>query len=292
MRRTITLAAIAALFSLWGCATLVQAPPDVEAERLLPAGALAYVRLDKAILGAAVADGIAGITKRDAQSARSVIDKTEVLTLALVRAPGSKQDGMIAIAEGSYPEGSASFALATNSAWRRRGALWERKDGTMNLAFVTGGRAIIGTAPIDPVIAAAAHPNPYPIPARWAEAWSAPVAIFVPDPVGLVAAHVPLGDGAIPMLAMVVSARPIHGGPGNGSYDTTIQFQFDTDRAALVFSPICRIFLFAAANALWPDSAATTVDDAVWRTKGSVVTVSGMTLLPASIAALAGGLSR
>jgi len=292
VKRSIVVATIVALFSLSGCATLVQAPPDVEAERLLPAGALAYVRLDRAVLGAAMADGIAGIKKGDAQSARSIVDKTEVLTLALVRVPGSKQDSMIAIAEGSYPEGSASFALSTNSAWRRRGALWERKDGTMHLAFMTGGRAIVGTAPIDSVMAAAAQPNVYPIPARWAEAWSAPVAIFVPNPMGLVAAHVPLGDGAIPMLAMVVSARPIHGGPRDGSYDTTMQFQFDTDRAALVFSPICRIFLFAAANTLWPDSAATTVDDAVWHTNGPVVTASGITLLPASIAALAGGLSR
>jgi hypothetical protein len=291
VRTSRAVAAVLALVTLSGCATLVKAPADVETERLLPPGALAYARLDRAVLNAALTDGIAGIDASDAQSARAIIDKTDVLTLALVRAPGAKQDSLLAIAEGNYPQGSASFALATNSGWHRRGAIWERKDGTMNLAFVTGGRAIVGTMPIDTVVAAAAQPNAYPIPARWAVSWSAPVAIYVPRPMDLIAAHVPLGDGAIPMLALVVSAHPIHGGPRNGAYDTTMQFQFDSDRAALVFSPLCRIFLFAAAHALWPESAATTVDEAVWHTNGSVVTASGMALPPTSIAALAGGLS-
>lgn len=291
MKSSIALAAILALVTLSGCATLVQAPADVEAERLLPPGALVYARLDRAVLNAAMANDVAGIKKGDAQSARTIIDKTDMLTLALVRAPGSKQESLLAVAEGNYPQGSASFALATNSGWHRRGAIWERKDGAMYLAFVTGGRAIVGTVPIDMVVAAAAKPNAYPIPARWAGAWSEPVAIYAPNPMDLIASRVPLGDGAIPVMALVVSAHPIHGGPRDGAYDTTLQFQFDSDRAALVFSPICRIFLFAVAHALWPDSAATTVDEAIWRTDGPVVTARGMALLPTSIAALATGLS-
>lgn len=276
---------------LSGCATLVQAPPDVEAERLLPQGARAYARLDRTILGAVLSDGIAGIRPADAKSVQSLVDKTELLSLALVRAPGSKQDSLFAVAEGAYPHGSASFALSTNPAWRRTGAVWERKDGALRLAFVTGGRALLGTAPIDAMVEAAARPHPHPIPARWTEAWSSPVAIYVPNPTGLIAERIPLGEGGIPMIALVVSARPIHGGANDGSYATTMQFQFDTDRAALVFSPICRIFLFAVAHALWPESAATTTDDAVWRTDGPVVSASGITLTPASIAALAGSLS-
>lgn len=297
MIRSPTLATILALtaalaITLSGCATLVQAPPDVEAERLLPQGALAYARLDRAILGAVLSDGIAGIKASDAKTVRSLVDKTELLTLAIVRSPGSKTDSLLAVAEGSYPQGSASFALSTNPEWRRSGAIWERKDGALRLAFVTGGRALMGTGPIDSMVEAAAKPHPHPIPARWSEAWSSPVAIYVPNPTALIAARIPLGEGGIPMLALVVSARPIRGGADDGMYATTMQFQFDTDRAALVFSPICRIFLFAAANALWPESAATTIDDAVWRTNGSVVSASGITLAPASIAALAGSLSR
>lgn len=288
---TVPLALVLALL-LSGCATLVQAPPDVEVERLLPQGALAYARLDRVILGALLSDGFAGIQPAEAKSVRSLVDKTELLSLALVRAPGSKQDSLFAVAEGSFPQGSASFALSTNPAWRRAGAIWERKDGALRLAFVTGGRALVGTAPIDSMVEAAAKPHPHPIPARWAEAWSSPVAMYVPNPTRLIAARIPLGEGGIPMLALVVSARPIHGGAHDGSYATTMQFQFDTERAALVFSPICRIFLFATAHALWPESAATTIDDAVWRTSGPVVSASGLMLTPASIAALAGSLSR
>ena len=39
----------------------------------------------------------------------------------------------------------------------------------MNLAFADGGRAFLGTVPLDGMLAAAAAPNKDPIPARWAD---------------------------------------------------------------------------------------------------------------------------
>ena len=100
----------------------------------------------------------------------------------------------------------------------------------------------------------------------------------------LLSGRVPVGDGAVPMVAMVLSASPA----GGGNYEASLHFEFETERAAVVFSPLCRVFLYAAAHAMWPERAATVLDEAVWTVKGRTVTAARLPLDAASLASFLG----
>jgi len=273
--------AIAAML-VASCATLVGVPPGTDAERLLPAGAAVYARFDRATLAAVLA-GLPGSGGKSGTSTAAIVDRTDRITAAFVAQPGSRTGGLVAVADGRYPTGAASFKLASDTAWRKSGPVWERKDGSLNLAFADGGRVFLGTAPLDGLLAASKAPNPDPIPARWAEAWNSSIAVYLPDPMALLRSRLPLGDGEVPMLAMMLSARPAP----PGDYAATLSFEFQTERAAVVFAPLCRLFLYAAATALWPERSATVTDAAIWSTEGTVVSARGIPLDAASIAAFA-----
>ncbi len=270
------------LFSLAAasCATLVSVPVEFEAERLMPSGAVAYARLDKVTLK----EALLLVAGADYKGVEAISERTDSMMAAVVRREGNPSLGLLAVAEGRYPAGAASMGLSTDRAWKRTGPVWERKDGSMRLAFADGGRAFFGTGPIDALIAAASQPNPSPIPARWTKEWSVAVAVYLPDPMALLSGRVPVGDGAVPMVAMVLSARPL----GDGNYEAAMYFEFETDRAAQVFSPLCRVFLYAAAHALWPDRAATVLDEAAWTIVGKTVTASRLPLDAVSLAAFLG----
>ena len=262
------------------CATLVRAPADVEAERLLPPGAVAYARLDSSTL----AQALLLVSGTDQKGVEAISERTDSMTAAVVRQAGAPSLGLLAVAVGRYPAGAASISLGSDKAWRRTGPVWERKDGSMRLAFTDGGKAFFGTGPIDSLVAAASQPNPSPIPPRWAKEWSTAVAVYLPDPMALLSGRVPVGDGAVPMVAMVLSASPA----GGGNYEASLHFEFETERAAVVFSPLCRVFLYAAAHAMWPERAATVLDEAVWTVKGRTVTAARLPLDAASLASFLG----
>ena len=264
---------------LASCATVVRAPAGIEPERFLPADALVYARLDQPTLVAAMAR----LPAAEAKSAATIAERTDGMTVAFVKQPGTARGGLVAVAEGRYPAGAASLKLASDPLWRRNGAVWERKDGSLNLAFTDGGRVFLGTAPLDGLIAAAAVPNPDPIPPRWADEWSASIAVFMPNPMALMRSRLPLGDSDVPLLAMMLSARPVTG----STYTASLSFEFQSERMATVFSPLCRLFLYAAATALWPERSATVLDEAVWSTAGSTVTARNLPLDADSIAAFA-----
>lgn len=315
----ITLVCACLVLSIASCASAPPRAPAPEAERLLPAKALAYARMDQATLALA----LAGLSAKDTRGARAIADRTERLTAAIVEAdaaPGSAGGTMsdsaissgsavgtmsgsgialLAVAEGRYPAGAASLKLATDPAWRRRGEIWEQKNGSLRLAFAKDGRALVGNAPLDGLLAALAAPNPDPIPARWSQAWDAPIALYMPDPMAFIRKRLPLGDSDIPVLAMMLSARPIAttgrrslaggtsqpGVAGTGEYLATLSFMFQSERAALIFAPLCRVFLYAAATALWPERSATVTDAAEWTRDGPVVTAGGIPLDAAALAA-------
>jgi hypothetical protein len=262
------------------CATLVRAPAAIEAERLLPPGAVAYARLDSSTL----AQALMLVSGTDRKGVEAISERTDSMTAAVVRQAGTPSLGLFAVAEGRYPAGAASISLGSDKAWKRAGPVWERKDGSMRLAFTDGGKAFFGTGPIDTLLAAAALPNPSPIPARWAGEWSAAVAVYIPDPMALLSGRVPVGDGAVPMVAMVLSASPA----GGGNYEASLYFEFETERAAVVFSPLCRVFLYAAAHTMWPERAATILDEAVWTVTGRTVTAARLPLDAASLASFLG----
>lgn len=276
---SMALTSLATALVLASCATVVQAPPGMDPERFLPAGALAYARLDQPTLVAA----LARLPAAEAKSAASVAERTNSMTVAFVKQPGSTRGGLVAVAEGRYPAGATSLKLASDPLWRKNGPVWERKDGSLNLAFADGGRVFLGTASIDGLLAAAVAPNPDPIPARWADEWSASIAVFLPDPMSLLRSRLPLGDSDVPMLAMMLSARPA----AASNYTASLSFEFQTERTATIFSPLCRLFLYAAATALWPERSATVLDEAVWSTSGNMVTARNIPLDADSIAVFA-----
>jgi hypothetical protein len=266
------------------CATLVSVPVEFEAERLLPAGAVAYARLDRVTLR----EALLFVAGSDTKGVEAISERTDSMTLAVVRQEGTPSLGLLAIAEGRYPAGAASIGLSSDRAWKRSGPVWERKDGSMRLAFANGGRAFFGTGPIDAMVAAASRPNPSPIPARWTKEWSEAVAVYLPAPMALLSGRVPMGEGAVPMVAMVLSAHPM----GDGKYQAAMYFEFETDRAAQVFSPLCRVFLYAAAHALWPERAATVLDEASWKITGRTVSATRLPLDAASLASFLGAAGR
>lgn len=277
--RAAALAALAASALLASCATMVRAPAGVDPERFLPTGALAYARLDRPTLMAA----LARLPAAEAKGAEAVAERTDSMTAAFVKQPGSSRGSLVAVAEGRYQAGGASLKLAMDPQWRKNGPVWERKDGSLNIAFADGGRMYLGTASLDGLLAASAAPNPDPIPARWADEWSASIAVFLPDPMALMRSRLPLGDDDVPMLAMMLSARPAAG----SDYTATLSFEFQSERAAAIFSPLCRLFLYAAATALWPERSATVLDAAAWSTTGNTVTARDIPLDADSIAAFA-----
>lgn len=280
-RAASTLIAAFATLAAGSCASVVRAPADVEAERLLPVGAAAYARLDRAALSAVLAS-MPGV---DAKGASAIADRTDSMTLALVGA----KDGsavVVAVAEGRYPAGAASMRLSSDPSWRKDGQAWSTRDGRLHLAFASSGRAFVGTAPLDAVLAAAAEPNPQPVPARWADEWAAPIAVYLPRPMDALRARLPLGDGAVPMSAMMLSARASSGqAAALGAYVASLAFEFDDERSAVIFAPICRLFLYVAATALWPERSATVLDAARWNASGRVVRADGIPLDAEDLAA-------
>ncbi|HPE89130.1 MAG TPA: hypothetical protein PLH55_06425 [Spirochaetales bacterium] len=281
-RRLLAAAAmtVVALFA-GSCASVVRAPDDVEPERLLPAGATAYARLDGAALSAALA-AMPGV---DAKGASAIAERTDSMTLALVAAEDGTA-GIVAVAEGRYPAGAASMRLSSDPSWRKDGPAWSTRDGGLHLAFASSGRAFVGTVPLDAVIAAAVEPNPMPVPARWSDDWAAPIAVYLPRPMDALRARLPLGDGAVPMGAIMLSARLASGQAAElGGYSASLAFEFDDERSAVVFAPICRLFLYVAANALWPERSATVLDSALWSSAGRIVRADGIPLDADAIAA-------
>lgn len=272
--------ALLAVTALSSCATLARAPDAVEAVRLLPPDALAYARLDRATVRA-----VLGRLPGEARAAsEELTDRTEAMTVALVYDEARRKTSLLAVAEGRYPAGAVTLRLAGDKAWRQDGAILSRVDGSVHLAFAEGGRAFAGTTPLDSLLAAAASPGPSPIPERWRDAWDEPVVVFLPEPVSFIAQRLPLGDGAVPMKALLLWARPAAG----GGYEATMAFEFDRDRSATIYGPLCRVFLYAAASYLWPERSATVLDAARWSTEGTVVTVSGLPLDAEGIVAFLG----
>jgi len=277
--RALAISALVAV-SAASCATLVRAPASVEAVRLLPSDAAAYARLDAATVEAA----LSRLPGEARGASAELASRTDAMTIALVYDEARRKTDLLAVAEGRYPAGVVSARLASDKAWRRDGPVLSRIDGTAHLAFADGGRAFVGTTSLSGLLAASVAPRPSPIPDRWQEAWAAPVAIYLPEPLSFIGRSLPLSDSAVPMQAMVLSARP----RSSGDYLASLAFEFDSPRSALIFAPLCRVFLYAAASYLWPERSATVLDAAAWTTRGSIVTASSLPLDADAIVAFLG----
>ena len=263
-----TIIAVLGILASASCATMVRVADAVESERLLPEGAAVYARLDAGSVDA-VLGRLGGSSPLDG--------RTDVLTVA-VSADGS----FSAVAEGGFPGAAMNAGLAVDRSWRRHGSVWERTDGLMSVARTSDGRLLVSSDGIDAMLAAAAAPHPHPVPPQWIEAWRGSVVVYVTDPLAMMTGRVPFDGSDVPLLSMILSAVPA----GGGLYTAELSFAFASARAALVFTPLCRVFLYAAAHWLWPERAATVLDSAVWETDGPVVRASALPLDASSLAEL------
>ncbi len=292
-------ALVATLFA-FSCASRMYPPPGIAAETLLPPDAIAYAKFDAAFIKDALPfflpEGKDG--KALQKSAQSFLDKTSTLYLSLGKPVSrNEKNQLFAMARGTYPPSGVSLALALNKSWVKRGKEWVYKPGSLFLTGIDGNTLLLGTAPLNKfsaVVNAAMYPSvktaavstqsQNPIPAAWREAWDSPFALYISEPVRNLGASMPIDDVNLPLLSMIVSGS----GPRERGYALYMSFEFDSAPAALMFSPLCRLVLYGAAHRLWPEKAATVLDDALWRIDSRFVSVSGFYLEPSDIAALIG----
>ncbi len=289
----------AALLAL-SCASRTSSPQSLAAEMLLPQNAYAYARLDSAFLKdtlpffASIAQDQGGFKG----GVKPFLDRTSTLYIAFTPAfSGSPTGFLFALARGNYPGYGMEMALALDKSWEKRGKEWVFKPSPLFLTGIDTNTLLLGTAPLgnlSSMVNASLHPSAKtagtkqqtqnPIPESWRKVWDSPFALYIRKPAQNLQAGMPLDDVNLPLLSMIVSGT----GPEKSAYAMYMSFEFDSDTSALMFSPLCRLMLYGAAHKLWPQKAATILDDAIWRIDSRFVSVAGFRLDAADIAAFAG----
>jgi hypothetical protein len=281
--RVLALALCAAAAAAFGsCAGNPALARGAEPERLLPAGALAYAKLDRYALSAFIeALGVEGA----AAAAEDLSARTDSLVFALLPAaaplPGALP-AILAVASGRYPSGAAGLKLSGDKAWEKEGSAWRQREGELRLGFAGHATLLLGTRSLDGMSAAIRDPGPHPIPEQWLAAWSSDIALYLPSPLDSLASGLPFDADAIPLRDLIISARR-----GEADYDTQFVFSFDDARSAAVYAPLCRLFMYALVNALWPDRARGMNASLRWVTQDALVLASGLSLSASDMAALA-----
>lgn len=275
-------AAALAAAGLSSCAGNPALARGAEPERLLPGGALAYAKLDRAVLYAFIE--ALGIEGADA-AAKGLSERTDSLVLALLTAaaplPGAVP-ALLAVASGRYPSGAAALSLNSDKAWVREGSVWRQKEGELRLGFAGGATLLLGTVPLGGMSAALRNPGPSPIPERWLAMWSDDIALYLPSPLETLAASLPFDADAIPLLDILMSARL-----GAADYEAQFAFAFEDARSATVYAPLCRLFMYALLSGLWPERARELNASLRWSAQGEIALASGLSLSAGDLAALA-----
>ena len=264
---------------LASCATRMKVPKEMEPERLLPADALAYIRItpnaaEELILPLIDDYGIA--------NAADLIDRINSMVIALMpgSAPIPAQAVLYGVAAGKFPRAYITLKLNTDKNWSREGHGWVSQDTGLRLALTSSGQLVVGTASLD-TLTSLGYDRKYPIPGVWNSAWHNDLAVFIPDPFLILEASLPLDAESLPLESMVLAAQR-----QNEAYSLYLGFEFSTDRMAVVFSPLSRLFLFALAKTLWPQEASELLASVVWSTQGPVVEATGLNLTAEQLTSL------
>jgi hypothetical protein len=267
---------------LVSCATRLRIPEELEAERLLPEGALAYLRVNPAMAG----DLILPIIEPYGISLSSdMLERTESMVLA-VMPPAGDAGGLpgrpvvYGVASGKFPTRSIALKLNTDRQWSRQEPGWVHKDAGFHVALASGGRIIAGTAPLA-MVTEADQDRPHPVPEFWNIAWYNDLAVYIPDPASLLAGTLPVDISGLPLESMIVSSRRVE-----DQHDLFLGFEFATERSAVVFAPLCRLFIYALARGLWPLQSTELLAAVSWSTQGSTVEASGLRLDSLQLASL------
>lgn len=271
-----------ALLLLASCATRMRIPEDLEPERLLPAGALAYVRVNPAkteelILPLIEPYGIA--------QSKDLMMRTESMVIA-VMPPGESlgvQTGrpvVFGVVSGNFPTGSIALKLNTDRHWAKETPGWVHKTEGFRVALASRGKIILGTGPLEPMLSTGQE-RPHPVPEFWSTAWDNDLAVYIPEPLSFLGSSLPVDLGGLPLESMLISIRRIE-----ARYDVFLGFEFATERMALIFAPLCRLFLYALTRTLWPAQATEILAAVAWSTQGFTVKATGLRLEVSQLSSL------
>jgi hypothetical protein len=188
--------------------------------------------------------------------------------------------GLYAVASGYFPTRSIALKLNLDRHWVREDPGWIHKEEGFRIALTSRGQVILSTTPLEPMLSAG-FSRPHPVPEFWHPAWHNDLAVYIPEPVSLLGSSLPVDLSGLPLESMMISIRRI-----DTQYDVYLGFEFATERTALVFAPLCRLFLFALARGLWPSQASEILASVSWSTQGFMVGASGLRLDASQLASL------
>jgi hypothetical protein len=182
---------------------------------------------------------------------------------------------LYAVARGAYPVAAIAFRLDIDRAWIRDGPGWTHRTSGLRAAFSSDRRLLIGTASLAAITTptVARRDNTNPIPAIWHEPWRADLALYLPDPLAVLAKGLPFETVELPLVSMLISAQRLDEG-----LIGFMGFEFATERSALIFAPLCRLFMLALARGIWPNRASVIQAGIEWRREGPIVAAHNMVL--------------
>lgn len=278
LRRSLLLCS--ALFLLASCATRMRIPEDLEPELLLPSGAMAYLRVKPANAAELFLPLIEpyGIAETE-----DLMKRTESMVLAVMPFPvsssgnssgASDSPAVYAVASGKFPTRSIALKLNSDRNWIREAPGWAHKEEGFRLALSSQGQIILGTRSLE-MFQPMGQDRPHPVPEIWRIAWDNDLAVYIPEPLAAqgMARSLPFDLSGMPLESMMVSIRRI-----DSQFDVYLGFEFDTERTALVFAPLCRLFLYALTRSLWPVQAPEILAPVSWSTQGLTVGAMGLRL--------------
>lgn len=266
------------------CASLANIPKDLSSLELLPKKAFAYAKLD----ADSFRDLAINLDKRAAPAITELAKRSQLVYLAFTKNAYSKKPDFFAVAEGNYPARAASMMLKNDKAWKKEGTQFALKNGGIYLAFAGYSRIIFSSQPINPALEAIYSRPDYAVPEysfykETLEHTALPIAIYLPEPLSFFTDYVPVLESGVPLKSLLLTAD-------NGAKDfylAKLDFEFDSARSSRIYAPLCRVFLYAAANMLWPERAATVLDAALWSTDGSHVMAANLPLDVKAVAVFA-----
>lgn len=280
------------LVLLASCATRMRIPESLDPERLLPAGAMAYVQIKPAKVDQLILPLLEPFGRVQAED---LIKRTDSMVLAIMPfEPSSRGESegisgnpstgpaVYAVASGKFPTRSIAFKLNTDRQWNREEPGWVHKEAGFRLALSSQGQILLGTRSLDTFLPLNLD-RPHPVPDFWSTAWDNDLAVYIPDPLSTqgMARSLPFDLGGLPLESMLISIRRM-----DTQFDVYLGFEFDTERTALVFAPLCRLFLYAMARSLWPTQAPGILAPVTWSTQGVTVGALGLRLEGAQLSSL------
>lgn len=265
-------------FLIFSCASIPKPLKELSGIELLPDNASMYARLD-----AKTFKNILAYNKKELSEITDEFSKrTSDIFLAVFENSENTETDFLAVAEGKYPVQIIKMKMNTDKAFKKAGSQYiytDTKGKHWYLSFIADKQVLLSNKTLEPVLsihnqalAKSKSPN---IENYLIE----PVSIFFSKPLSFISDYVPINAETVPLKSLLFSAKQRE----NDVYYSSLVFEFDSPASARIFSPLCRVFLYAVANMLWPERAATILDSTSWAIEKNYVNADGIELSDKSI---------